>query len=144
MTADAATGGAVGHLQDRHLGIRARLSPVHPEPVRELVEMPVGADQQIARRYGGRRRGRGTAPARQPPVGPGQPTCSKHASSVRNGWRVAVVELAQRTEQVAAGAAQPLREHPGRHAEVVALPGPRVGLRLPGEGPELAPPGGRA
>ncbi len=98
---------------------------VDPQVVRELVEVPVGAGQQVLGGHGGARRGffdagLGRSWSRALPR-PGQLGVVELRQVGPERVGVGVGEPGQRPEVVAAGAAQPLREHPRRDAQVGAL-----------------------
>ena len=103
---------------------------MHPQLVGKLIEVAIGACQQVLRGD------RGALPP------PGFRTAAlgaaPRAALVRELRQVGservdvhVAEPRQRAEVVTAGAAQPLREHPCRDTEVGAVLGEGVLLRLP-------------
>src|SRR4051812_31478288 len=104
-----------------------------PEGVGELVEVPVGAGQQVLRRDG-----RAFSPlsgrAGALPAAAGTVLMGELGEIGAEWMGVGVRESGKRSEVVAAGATEPLREHSGRDAEVITVSGVLAHLRLPREG----------
>ena len=128
----ALAGGPVDHLQDGKLRRRARRAAVDPQVVGELVQVSLGAGEQVTGRNRGAagRLARGAGP-------PGAPGVLEAGQVGAERVGVGVAELRQQAEHVAAGAAQPLRKHARWNAEVVALVAEAVPFRLPGVRAEL-------
>ncbi len=105
----------VAHLEVGVLGVWTLLAPVNPECVGELVEMSVGAGQQVLCGDGGAALAASSSAAARA----GLVSELGQIRAERMGVRVG--ESGERAEVVAAGASEPLRKHPRGEAEVRAL-----------------------
>ena len=107
---------------------------MHPPEVGELVEVPVLAGQQVARRHAGRALLAATF-GRAAATGAADVLELRLVGLVRVG--VGIGEGAQRRQPVAAGAPKPLGEHQRRNTEIAALVTERTLRGLVREGTQL-------